>query len=63
MIEVAVLPTVDCASGVRYLVARIQMFLELRIHAARKGESLFGSSMRKVMGKEWMTNGTSLGAR
>jgi len=63
MTEVADLPTLDCESGLRYLAARMRMFLELRIDCARQGKSSSGSSRRKAMGREWMASWVSLGAR
>jgi len=50
--EVAVSPSLDCALGLRYLAARMSMFLELRSDSARHGKSSSGSSGRKVMGRE-----------
>ena len=35
----ASLPSLDCALGLRYLAARILMFLELRMDSARRGKS------------------------
>ena len=63
MTEVAALPSRDCALGLRYLVARMHMFLELRIASARHGKSSSGSSGRKAIGREWMASCASLGAR
>ena len=50
--EVAVLFSLDRASGLRNLAARMRMFLELRIDSARHGKSSFGSSGRNAMGRE-----------
>jgi len=61
--EVAVLPSRDCALGLRYLAAGIRMFLELRIDSARRGKSSSRSSGRKASGREWMASCDSLGAR
>ena len=61
--EVAVLPFLDCASGLRYLAARMHMFLESRIDSARHEKSSCGSSGRKAIGREWMASWASLGAR
>jgi len=61
--EVASLPSLDCALGLRYLAARILMFLELRIDSARQGKGSFWSSGRKAIGREWMASWASLGAR
>jgi len=63
MTEVAVLPSLNRASGLRYLVARMHMFLELRIDSARHGKSSSGSSGRKAIESEWMASWASLGAR
>ena len=63
MIEVASLPSLDCALAFRYLAARILMFLELRIDSARKGKSSFCSSGRWAMEREWMGSWASLQAR
>jgi len=63
MTEVAVLPSLDCASGLRYLAARMRIFLELRIDSARHGKSSSGSSGRKAIGREWIASCDSLGAR
>jgi len=52
MTEVADLPSVDCALGLRYLAARIRMSLELRIDSVRQGKSSSGFSGRKAMGRE-----------
>ena len=48
MTDVAVLPTLDWASGLRYLAARMRMFLELRIDSARQGNSVTGALCRKT---------------
>ena len=56
MTEVADLPSLDCALGLRYLADRIRMFLELRIDSARHGKSASGSSGRKAIGREWMAS-------
>jgi len=61
--EVAVLPSLDRVSGLRYLAERMRMFLELRIDSARHGKSSSGSSGRKASGREWMARCASLGAR
>jgi len=63
MTEVADLPSMDCALGLRNLAARIRMFFELRTDSARQGKSSSGSSRRKAMGRECMASWTSLGAR
>ena len=63
MTEVADLPSLDRASGLRFLAARMRMSLELRIDSARQGKSSSGSSGRKAMGSEWMASWGSLGAR
>jgi len=63
MTEVPVLPSLDCASGLRYLAVRMRMFLELRIDSARQGKRSLGSSGRKAMGREWMASWDSFGAR
>jgi len=63
MTEVAVLPSLDCASWLRYLAARMRMLLELRIDSARHGKRSAGSSGRKAIGRERMASCTSLGAR
>jgi len=63
MTEVADLPSLDCALGLRYLVDRMPMFLELRIDSARHGKSSSASSGRKAIGREWMASWASLGAR
>jgi len=63
MREVAVLPSLDRMSGLRYRAARMRMFLELRIDCARHGKSSSGSSRRKASGREWMASCPSLGAR
>jgi len=63
MTEVAVLPSLDRVSGLRYLAERTRMFLELMIDYARHGKSSSGSSGRKVSGREWMASCASLGAR
>ena len=54
MTEVANLPSLDCALGLRYLADRMCMVLELRIDVVRYGKSSSGSSGRKVSGREWM---------
>jgi len=61
--EVAVLPSLELASGLRNLAARMRTSLELRIDSARHGKSAPGSSGRKAMGREWMASWVSLGAR
>jgi len=61
MTEVAVLPTLDRVSGLRYLAARMRTFLELRTDSARQGNSSSGSSGRKASGREWMASCASLG--
>jgi len=61
--EVAVLPSLELASGLRNLAARMQTSLELRIASARQGKSSLGSSGRKTMGREWIASWVSLGAR
>jgi len=61
--EVAVLPSLDCALGLRYLAARMHMFLNLRIDSARDGNSWFRSSGRKAIGRELMASWALLGAR
>ena len=61
--EVAVLPSLERASGLRNLAARMRMSLELRIDSARHGKSSLGSSGRKARGREWMASWDSLGAR
>jgi len=63
MTEVADFPSLDCAFGLRYLAARMRMFLELRIDSAMQGNSSSGSSGRKAIGREWMASWASLGAR
>jgi len=63
MTEVADFPSLDCAFGLRYLAARMRMFLELRIDSARQGKSSSGSSGRNAMGREWMASWDSLGVR
>jgi len=63
MTEVAVLPSLEGISGLRYLAARMGMFLELRIDSARQVKSSSGSSGRKAGGREWMASCASLGAR
>ena len=63
MTEVAVLPSLDRVSGLRYLAARIRTFLELRIDSPRHGKSSSGSSGRKGRGRELMASCASLGAR
>jgi len=75
MTELAVLPSLERASGLRNLAARMRMSLELRIDSARHGKSLLESSGRKARGREWMArsvegllviyvlNSGSLGAR
>jgi len=63
IMDVADLASQDCALEWRYLAARMRMFFELRIDAARQGNSSFGSSGRKAMGREWMASWASLGAR
>ena len=54
--EVAVLPSLERASGLRNLAARMRMSLELRIHSARHGKRLPESSGRKASGREWMAS-------
>jgi len=61
--EVAVLTSLNCTLGLRYLAARMRMFLELRSDSARHGKSSSGSSGRKASGREWMARCASLGAR
>ena len=61
--EVAVLPTLDCALGLRYLAARMRMFLELRIDSARHGKSSSRSSGKKASGRQWIASCASVGAR
>ena len=61
--EVAVLPSLDRVSGLRYLAARMRTFLELKTDSARQGNSSLGSSGRKASGREWMASCASLGAR
>jgi len=61
--EGASVPSQDWGFGLRYLAARICMFLELRIDSAREGKCAFGSSGRKAMGREWMASWASLGGR
>jgi len=63
MTEVAVLPSLDRVSGLRYLAARMRTFLELRTDSARQGNNSSGSSGRKASGREWMASCASLGAR
>jgi len=63
MTEVAVLPSLDRASGLRYLAARMRTFLELRTDSARQGNNSSVSSGRKARGREWMASSASLGAR
>ena len=63
MTEVAVLPSLERASGLRNLAASMRTSLELRIDSASHGKSSFGSSGRKAMGSEWMASWVSLGAR
>jgi len=60
---VADFPSLDCAFGLRYLAARMRIFLELRMDSARQGKSSSGSSGRKAMRREWMASWASLGAR
>jgi len=52
MTEVADLPSLDCALGLRYLVERMRIFFELRMDSARHGKSSSGSSGRKAIGRE-----------
>ena len=56
MTEVAVLPSLDRVSVLRYLAARMRMFWEVRIDSARHGKSSSGSSGRKVSRREWMAS-------
>ena len=63
MTEVADFASLDCASGLRYLAARMRMSLELRMDSVRQGKSSSGSSGRKAIGREWMASWASLGAR
>jgi len=63
MTEVAVLPSLDRVSGLRYLAARMRTFLELRTDSARHGNNSSASSGRKASGREWMASCASLGAR
>jgi len=60
---VAVLPSLDRVSGLRYLSAWMRMSLELRIDSARHGKSSTPSSGRKAIGSEWMASQAPLGAR
>jgi len=52
MTEVADLPSLDCALGLRYLAARMRMFFELRIDSTRYGKRSSGFSGRKASGRE-----------
>ena len=61
--EVAVLPSLLRASGLRNLAARMRTSFELRIDYARHGKGSSGSSGRKARGREWMASWASLGAR
>jgi len=61
--EVAVLPSLEGASGLRNLAARMRMSLELRIDSTRHGKSSLESSGRKARGREWVASWVSLGAR
>ena len=63
MTDVPDLPSLDCVLGLRYLAARMRMFLELRIDSARQGKRSLGSSGRKAIRREWMASRASLGAR
>ena len=63
MTEVPVLPSLDRVPGLRYLAARMRMFLELRIDSATNGKSCSGSSVSKGTGREWMASCASLEAR
>jgi len=56
MTEVAVLPPLARASGLRNLAARMPTFLELRIDFTRRGKSSSGSSGIKAIGREWMVS-------
>ena len=56
MTEVAVLPSLDRVSGLRYLAERMRMFWKVRIDSARHGKSFSGSSGRKVSRREWMAS-------
>ena len=56
MTEVADLPSLNCALGLRYLADRMRTFLELRIDSASHGKSSSECSGRKAIGREWMAS-------
>ena len=63
MTEVAVLPSLARVLGLRYLAARMRMFLQFRIDSVRHGKSSSGSSGWMASGREWMASCASLWAR
>jgi len=56
IMEVADLPSPDCAFGLRCLADSMRMFFELRIDFARHGKSSSGTSGRKAIGRASMAS-------